>query len=66
VLTDSVPVSNSDQVEVELVGDAPTEEDVDDVTGRVAWELNIAPGAKEEIEFGYDVSYPIGRNLRLR
>ena len=66
VLYDSVPISNSDQVEVKLVGDAPTEEDVDDVTGRVTWDLDIAPGAKEEIEFGYDVSYPIGRDLRLR
>ena len=66
VLYDSVPVSNSDQVEVKLVGDAPTDEDVDDVTGRVTWTLDIAPGTKEEIEFGYDVNYPIGRELRLR
>ncbi len=66
VLYDSIPVSNSDQVEVKLVGDAPTDEDVDDVTGRVAWTLDLEPGAKEEIEFGYDVNYPIGRELRLR
>jgi len=66
VLYDSVPVSNSDQVEVKLVGDAPTDEDVDDVTGRVTWTLDIAPGAKEEVEFGYDVNYPIGRDLMLR
>ena len=66
VLYDSLPVSNSDQVEVKLVGDAPSNEDVDDVTGRVSWDLTIAPGAKEEIEFGYDVNYPIGRDLRLR
>ena len=66
VLYDSLPVSNSDEVEVKPVGDAPTGEDVDDVTGRVSWTLTLAPGAKEEIEFGYDVAYPLGRDLMLR
>jgi len=60
VLYDAVPVSNSDQVEVKLVGDSPTNEGVDDVTGRVTWELDVAAGAKEDIEFGYDVNYPCG------
>ena len=66
VLLDSVPVSNADEVEVKVVGDAPTREDVDDVTGRVAWDVELAAGAKEEVEFGYDVSYPLGRDLMLR
>jgi len=66
VLLDSVPVSNADEVEVKLVGDAPTSENVDDVTGRVSWEIDLAAGAKEEIEFGYDVGYPLGRDLMLR
>lgn len=66
VLFDSVPISNADEVEVTLVGDAPTGEDVDDVTGRVTWDVDLAPGAKEDIAFGYDVSYPLGRDLMLR
>ena len=66
VLLDSLPVSNADEVEVKQVGDAPTAENVDDVTGRVSWEIDLAAGAKEEIEFGYDVGYPLGRDLMLR
>jgi uncharacterized protein (TIGR02231 family) len=66
VLRDSVPVSNSDEVEVEVVGNAPTDEDLDDVTGRVGWEVELAAGEKREIEWGYDVSYPLGRDLILR
>lgn len=66
VLYDSLPVSNSDEVEVKPVGDAPTDENVDDVTGRVSWTLTLAPGEKDEIAFGFDVGYPLGRDLLLR
>ena len=66
VLRDTALVSNSDEVEVTLVGTAPSDEDVDDVTGRLAWEIELAPGAKQDVEWGYDVSYPLGRDLILR
>ena len=66
VLRDSVPISDTDEVEVKLVGDVPTAENVDDITGRVSWDIDLAAGAKEEIEFGYDVGYPLGRDLMLR
>lgn len=67
VLSDSKPETNTEEIEVTVVADpAPDETDADDVTGRLEWRFDLPPGAKQEIEYGFDVSYPLGRDLILR
>lgn len=55
-LRDQYPLSPRSEVEVKLVdGGAAT---VDDQTGLLTWELNMAPKETRKVGFGYTVKYP--------
>lgn len=67
VLSGSKPVTNTEEVTVKVIADPePDESDADDVTGRLEWRFDLAAGNKQEVAYGFDVTYPLGRNLILR
>jgi len=56
---DQIPVSGNSQIEVELIdangGKVETE------TGKITWDLNLAPNETKELVFKYSVKYPKGK-----
>lgn len=56
---DQIPVSGNSQIEVELIdangGKVETE------TGKITWDLNLAPNETKEVVFKYSVKYPKGK-----
>jgi uncharacterized protein (TIGR02231 family) len=60
VIEDQVPVSEIDDVKVELlpVTTPPTEKDVRNRRGVMAWNLDVAPGEVREIRIGWRVRWP--------
>jgi uncharacterized protein (TIGR02231 family) len=60
VIEDHVPVSEIDDVKVELlpVTTAPTEKDVRNRRGVMAWSLEVAPGETKEIRIAWRVRWP--------
>ena len=60
VVEDQVPVSEVDDVKVELlpVTTAPTERDVRNRRGVLAWNLEVAPGEAKEIRIAWRVRWP--------
>ena len=58
-IRDSMPYAEDEDVEITLRADpGPDERDVDDRKGALLWRFDLKPGAKREIEHGYDVTYP--------
>lgn len=59
-LLDQLPVAQNEQIRVELLKEskAPSQTDVDDQKGVLAWELELKPGSKAQLDFGYRISYP--------
>lgn len=59
-LLDQLPVAQNQQIRVELLKDSqpPNQTDVDDQKGVLAWELELKPGSKAQLDFGYRISYP--------
>ncbi|MBP7546446.1 MAG: mucoidy inhibitor MuiA family protein [Corallincola sp.] len=59
-LLDQLPVAQNQQIRVELLKEsqAPSQSDVDDQKGVLAWELELKPGSKAQLDFGYRISYP--------
>lgn len=57
---DRLPVSRDERIQVELTPETtePAERAVDGRLGVLAWEVQPAPGATEEVRFGYTVSWP--------
>lgn len=57
---DRLPVSRDERIRVELTPGTtePAERDVDGRLGVLAWDLEPAPGATEEVRFGFTVSWP--------
>lgn len=59
-----LPVSKNEDIEVETEFSVePTEKNVDDDKGVHAWKFDLDAGASEEMELGYEISYPAGREL---
>jgi uncharacterized protein (TIGR02231 family) len=60
VIEDRIPVSEIDDVKVELlpVTTAPTEKDVRNRRGVMAWSLEVAPGEAKEIRIAWRVRWP--------
>jgi uncharacterized protein (TIGR02231 family) len=60
VIEDQVPVSEIDDVKVELlpVTTAPTERDVRNRRGVLAWSFEVAPGGAKEIRIAWRVRWP--------
>lgn len=59
---DAVPVSNSSDIEVEVLGLSGGE--LDPVSGHVVWELELAPNERRTLSFGYVITYPKRRSLQ--
>lgn len=57
---DQIPVSSDESITVELLKNStkPTQQNVENRAGVLAWENELKPQQKETINFGYAVSYP--------
>ncbi len=56
---DQIPYSKNEEIVVQLTGKTvPTEKNVDNKRGILAWKGDIAPDEEQAIEFGYRVSWP--------
>jgi len=62
---DQIPVSRDEAIKVELLEEstAPSEKNVEDRPGVLAWKENLKPQQKKRIDFGYAVSYPLDRKV---
>ena len=62
---DRMPVSRHEDIAVELLDETspPTERDVDERKGVLAWRHEYAPGETRVVSFGYVVSFPEGARL---
>ena len=58
---DAIPVSNSSDIQVEVLGLSGGE--LDPVTGHVVWELQLAPTERRTLSFGYEITYPKRQSL---
>ena len=67
VVHDQIPVSQNQDIKVELVGPAqPTKKDIDDKRGVLALETKLEPEEEQVIEFGYRVIWPAPRSIVYR
>jgi len=64
---DRLPVSNHEDIEVEMTSGSsePTIRDIDDQRGLLGWTLTMDGGAKESIDFGYEISWPKDMAINL-
>lgn len=61
IVLDQVPVSNHEDIEVELVSFSKGIHQKE--TGEIKWELTIDPSANKEFELKYSVKYPKSKDL---
>jgi uncharacterized protein (TIGR02231 family) len=67
VVHDQIPVSQNQDIKVELVGPGqPTRTDIDDKRGVIAFESKLEPEEERVIEFGYRVTWPGTRPIIYR
>ncbi len=67
VIFDQVPVSQHDDIRVEILSKTqPTKRDVDDKRGVFAWEKELDPDEETVLEFGYRVTWPSGKRIIYR
>lgn len=67
VVHDQIPVSENQDIKVELAGPtAPTRMDIDDKRGVLSFESKIEPEEEKVIEFGYRVIWPGARAIIYR
>ena len=62
---DQIPVSQNDDIKIELIGQdrSPTKRDIDDKRGMLAWEMKLEPEEERVIEFGYRVTWPAAERI---
>lgn len=62
---DQIPVSRDEAIKVELLDDTttPTEKNVENRPGILAWKNELKPQQKQRIKFGYAVSFPQDRKV---
>lgn len=63
---DQVPVSANQEIKIDLTGQAPTKQNVDDKRGVVVWEGKLDPDQEQTIAFGYRVSWPSAKSVIYR
>jgi uncharacterized protein (TIGR02231 family) len=65
VVEDRVPVSEADDIKVELlpVTTPPTERDARDRRGLMTWSIDAAPGETREIKLGWRVRWPADKSV---
>ncbi len=67
VVHDQIPVSQNDDIKVELIGPVqPTQKDIDGKRGVLAFESKLEPEEERLIEFGYRVIWPGSRAITYR
>lgn len=65
VIMDRMPVSQHQDIKVELTGrQPPTRRDIDDKRGVIAWELRLEPDQEGVVEFGWRVQWPGAKRLQ--
>jgi uncharacterized protein (TIGR02231 family) len=61
---DQIPVAQNDDIKVELLAKTPpTQQNVDDKRGVLAWDLKLDPDQEQVIDFGYRVTWPSSRSI---
>lgn len=62
---DQIPVSRDKAIKVELLEETtpPSEQNVKDKPGILAWKATLKPHQKQVIDFGYAVSFPLDRKV---
>ena len=63
IIEDQIPVSTTDEIEVEL--DEAKGATLDPTTGKLRWELNMKFGVQKEVGFRYLVKHPKNMNILL-
>lgn len=63
IIEDQIPVSTTDEIEVEL--DEAKKASFDATTGKLRWELLMDYGEQEEVSFRYKVKHPKNMNVYL-
>jgi len=62
-IEDQYPLSSNDDIEVKLVSSKKA--NVNEDTGKLTWELELAPNSSEKVSFRYTVKYPKTKQLVL-
>jgi uncharacterized protein (TIGR02231 family) len=63
-ILDRVPVSQNDDIKVELTGRVPpTTQNLDDKRGVIAFEAKLEPDEEKILEYGYRVSWPAAKSI---
>jgi uncharacterized protein (TIGR02231 family) len=66
-VNDQLPVSQNQDIKVELTSKlAPTEQNVEDKRGVLAWDMKLEPDQEQVIEFGYRVTWPNKKQVVYR
>ncbi|MDH3921084.1 MAG: DUF4139 domain-containing protein, partial [Rhodospirillales bacterium] len=62
---DQLPVPRDERIEIDLLKESskPTQKDVEERKGVLAWTYEYAPGEKRVVVFGYAVTYPEGESV---
>ncbi len=55
---DVLPIASHEDIDVNSIGDMPTNKDVEDKKGVVSWDRTIEPKKSLSLKYGYSVSYP--------
>lgn len=64
---DQIPVSQNQDIKVELTGRTPpSKRDVDDKRGVIAWDFELKPEEEKVIEFGYRATWPGAKRIQYR
>jgi len=63
MLKDQVPVSRNEDIVVTINNNGGGR--LDEKTGIIRWNFELAPGAKKEMEISYEIKYPKDKNVRL-
>ncbi|RTQ47534.1 DUF4139 domain-containing protein [Hymenobacter gummosus] len=60
---DQVPVSSEKEIEVKILETSGAE--LDERTGRLTWNLLMAPNTSQKLRFGFEIEYPSRRNVSI-
>jgi uncharacterized protein (TIGR02231 family) len=61
LIEDQFPVSKTDEIKVDLIEESGAK--IDKTTGKLLWDIKMAPNEKKIISLRYSVKYPNGRPL---